>query len=214
MKILIFILLITNALFFIWSHYISNNSYTPPPLTDDKIPSLTLLAVTSQDAYKSKGSKRESSCYTFGPFNTEKTARYIASKINDFGLATEINEQQTMQTLNFFVFLQSLPSREEAEKVIKDMSQNEIKNYRLIESGPYKNAIALGTFEDLDKARRHAEYVRYLGYDAKYTARKKPKKVYWINYDEPFGSNAPVIKWTKEVDPKASVQKIPKECDF
>ncbi len=214
MKSLALILLIANVLFFIWSQYISNNTYVPPPLVDKGIPSLTLLPLTSQDAYQSKGSNRQSSCYTFGPFNSEKTARYIASKINDYGLATEIKEQQTMQTLNFFVYLQSLPSREEAEKIIKDMRQNEIKNYRLIESGPYKNAIALGTFDDLDRARRHAEYVRYLGYDAKYTARKKPKEVYWINYDEPFGSNAPVIQWTKKVDPRASVQKIPKECDF
>jgi cell division septation protein DedD len=119
-----------------------------------------------------------------------------------------------MQTLNYLVYLQAFASRNKAEEVVKDMSKHDITNYRIIESGPYKNAISLGSFEDIDQARRHTEYVRFLGYDAKHTAQKKPKEVFWINYDEPFGGNAPVFNWTKKVDPKASVQKIPRACDF
>jgi len=207
-------LLIVNILYFIWSFTLGNKEYIAPPKNETGIASLVLLPLTSSDAYKSEGSKRQSSCYTFGPFNSKKIAKRITTKINDFGLATEINKQKTMQTLNFFVFLQSLPSRKEAEKVFQDMTENEIKGHSIVETGPYKNAISLGSFEDLDKARRHSEYVRFLGYDAKYTARKTPKEVYWINYDEPFGSNAPVMQWTKEIDPRASVQKIPKACDF
>ena len=208
------VLLLANILYFIWAMTLGNTNYSPPPSNIEGITSIKLLPVTSADSYKSKGARGQSSCYTFGPFNSKKIAQRIAAKINNFGLATEIRKQKTMQTLNFFVYLQALSSRKEAEKIIKDMSQNEIKNYSIVETGPYKNAIALGSFEDLDKARRHSEYVRYLGYDAKYTAQKIPKEVYWISYDEPFSSNAPVMQWTKQIDPRASVQKIPRACDF
>jgi len=214
MRIFIIALLAVNVAFFIWAYTVGNTDYVLPSRIQQGVPALILLPAKSSYAYQSKNSKMESSCYTLGPFGSSKTARLVAKSINDFGLATEIHKQKTMQTLNFLVYLQPLPSRAAAEKVVKGMKKNEITTYKIIETGPYKNAISLGSFENFDKARRHAEYVRFLGYDAKYTARKKPKEVFWIGYDEPFGSNAPVFNWTKKVDPGASVQKIPKACDF
>ena len=214
MRILIIALLVVNIVFFIWAYTVGNTDYVLPSRTQQGVRALFLLPMKNSYAYQSKNSKMESSCYTLGPYGSSKTARLVAKSINDFGLATEIHKQKTMQTLNFLVYLQSLPSRSAAEKVVEDMKKNDITKHKIISTGPYKNAISLGSFEDLDKARRHAEYVRFLGYDAKYTARKKPKEVFWIGYDEPFGSNAPVFNWTKKVDPKASVQKIPKACDF
>lgn len=213
-RILIIALLIINIIFFIWAYTVGNTDYVIPPRIKQGVPALILLPAKNSYAYQSKNSRMESSCYTLGPFGSSKTAHLVAKSINDFGLATEIHKQKTMQTLNFLVYLQPFSSRSAAEKVVGDMIKNEITTHKIIETGPYKNAISLGSFENLDKARRHAEYVRFLGYDAKYTARKKPKEVFWINYDEPFGSNAPVFNWTKRVDPRASVQKIPKACDF
>ncbi len=213
-RVLIIALLIINTAFFIWAYTVGNTDYVVPPRIQQGVPALILLPAKNSYAYQSKNSKMESSCYTLGPYSSSKTARLVAKSINDFGLATEIHKQKTMQTLNFLVYLKSFPSRVAAEKVVEDMKKNEITTHKIIETGPYKNAISLGSFENLDKARRHAEYVRFLGYDAKYTARKKPTEVFWIGYDEPFGSNAPVFNWTKRVDPRASVQKIPKACDF
>lgn len=214
MRILIIALLISNLFYFIWAYTIGNTDYVLPSRTQQGVPVLILIPTKNSYAYQSKDSKTGSSCYTLGPYGSSKTAKLVAKSINNFGLATEIKKQKTMQTLNYLVYLQAFTSRDAAETVVKDMSKHEITNYKIIESGPYKNAISLGSFEDLDQARRHTEYVRFLGYDAKHTAQKKPKKVFWINYDEPFGSNAPVFNWTKKVDPKASVQKIPKACDF
>jgi len=205
---LIILLLSLNVFYFVWS-YINRYTYTPPPATEEGIPSLTLLPESNYQSERST-----SNCYTFGPFSTRKAARYISKRINNYGLATEIKKLSTKQTLNFLVYLQSLPSRKAAEEVIKDIKQQEIKNYTIIASGPYKNAIALGSFNDLDKARRHAEYIRFLGYDAKYTVQKKQKEVFWVEYDEPVSTQAPVLNWAEEIDIKANVLKIPRECEF
>ncbi len=213
-KNIIIVLLGLNVFYFIWTLVFGAPEKEQIAPTEENIPSLVLLPSTGTDVYQSTSVTRESSCYTYGPFNSEKTARSIARKINDFGLATEIKKQKTMQTLNFLVYLQALPSREEAIKVINDIRQHEITNYRIINNGPYKNAISLGSFDDLDQARRHAEYIRFLGYDAKYTTQKKQKEVYWIDYDEPFGSNAPVMRWSRQIDERNSAQKIPKKCEF
>jgi hypothetical protein len=213
-RYLIITLILANILYFFWANSIGKVGYSSPTKLVENIPELVLLASKRTDAYQSKNTNRQSSCYTFGPFNNEKTARDIAKKINDFGLATVVNKQKTMQTLNFLVYLQPLSTRKDAEKIIADISKHEIKKYKIIDSGPYKNAISLGSFENLDKARRHSEYVRFLGYDAKYTEQKTQKELFWVEYDEPFSSNAPVMRWTNEIDPRASAQKIPKACLF
>ncbi len=212
MRISIIFLLILNLVYFVWALTIGNTSYKQPERTKNGVAPLILMPIKNSYAYQSKDSQLQSSCYTFGPFNSSKTAQLVAKDINNYGLATEINKQKTMQTLNFLVYLQALSSLNEAEDVVKDLAKNKVKNYRIIKSGPYQNAISLGSYDNLDKARRRAEYIRFLGYDAKYTARKKQKEVFWIDYDEPFGGNAPVFGWVDKVDPSASVQKIPKAC--
>lgn len=207
-------LVVLNIVYFIWASTLGNANYNKPEITLEGIPGLKLLASSEKDLYKNKNSNRQSSCYTLGPFNSEKSARLVAKKISDFGLAVNVRKQKTMITLNYMVYLKAFPSREAAEEVIKDMGRHKIEEYSIVESGPYKNAIAVGSFDDLDKARRHSEYVRFLGYDAKYTEQRKRKEVFWLDYDELFGSNVAVIKWAKSIDPKASVQKIPKACEF
>jgi len=117
-----------------------------------------------------------------------------------------------MQILNYFVYLQPFNSREEALAVIAEMSKHEIKQYNLIEDGAYKNAIGLGSFDNIDEARRHAEYVRFLGYDGRYTNEKAHKEVYWINYNVPVGESIPVLQWTKEIAPQSNPQIIPESC--
>ena len=211
MKNMIILLISLNVFYFVWS-YINRYTYTPPPVNQEGISSINLISLAGDTSQKPR--QKLSNCYTFGPFSTTKAARYIARRINNFGLATAIKKQKTKQTLHFLVYLKALPSRKAAEKVVDTIKKQEIKNSMIIDSGPYKNAIALGSFEDLDKARRHAEYIRFLGYDAKYTAQKKQKEVFWVEYDEPVGTNAPVLSWIKEIDIKASVQKIPTACEF
>ena len=205
-------LAVLNILFFIGSVIASSNSYTKPPLYEEGVAGITLLPRNTQKSYQSSASSTPSSCYAFGPFDSEKSAQIIANRINGFGLWTNIKNQETMQTLNFLVYLQPFSSRGEAAKVVKEIRKHEVKNTRILDSGPYKNAIALGSFGDLNKARRHAEYVRFLGYDARYTTQQKRKVVHWINFDEPFGTNVPVMRWAKEIDSKSSPQKIPKAC--
>lgn len=205
-------LLALNVFYFIWVLTVGKASYSVPTAYEEGVPSLTLLPVRTTKSYQHGTTGDQSSCYTFGPFENKRFAQNIANKINGFGLWTDITPQQTMQTLNFFVYLQPFASRQEALKAIIEIKKHEIKEYKLVESGPYKNAIALGSFNDLDQARRHSEYVRFLGYDARYTTQKRRKEVYWINFDEPFGTNVPVLRWAKESDKTSSPQKIPKAC--
>jgi len=192
-------LLALNIFYFIWILMVGSAGYKAPPKFEEGVPGLTLLPIHKDKSYQRGATGSQSSCYAFGPFDAKRTANIIANKINGFGLWADIQSQQTMQTLNFFVYLQPFATRQEALKVIAEMSKHEINEYKLIESGRYKNAIGLGSFNNLDQARRHSEYVRFLGFDARYTTQKKPKEVYWINFDEPFGTNLKIKRMPTRV---------------
>lgn len=209
LKNIIILMLSVNVFYFVWAA-INRYTYTPPPVTDEGVSGIKLLPLSA----KSPKKRKLSNCYTVGPFSTKKAANYMLTKINYYGLATVLKKQRTKQTLDYMVYLKPLPSRREAENVVNTIKKQAIKDYMIINSGPYKNAIALGSFDDLDKARRHSEYIKFLGYDARYTAQRKPKEIFWLEYDEPIGVSAPVLQWAKEIDQKANVQKIAVVCKY
>lgn len=219
MRILIIALITLNILYFVGVYLYSLAFDRPPPLKEPGIPTIKLLSMNASGGFADELSSERSICFTVGPYSVEKTARLVADKIASAGLAVNIRSQQTSRIQKYLVFLPKQSSRAAAEQVVEDIKRNQvkqqqIKQYAIIESGPYENAIALGTFNDLDRARRHAEYVRFLGYDARYTEQRQRAQVYWISYDEPFGRAAPVLDWSRAIDPKVSVQKLPEACEF
>lgn len=183
------------------------------PLTLPNIPELVKVdKVPGEAIYTSQIAPSQSSCFTIGPYYNQQTAVLVQEKIKNYGLAAKMRAIRSMETLNFLVYIPPFASAEEAQKVVDDMRKNNVKNPLIINEGPYKNAISLGFFTNLTVAKREAEYIRYLGYDAKHTEQKAAREVYWLDYDEPFGSNTPVPAWSKAIDDSSDVQKIPRAC--
>lgn len=184
----------------------------PMPRVEANIPSLKLAKDVAPAVYSSAAGSSPSSCYTIGPYLSQRVADEVLNKVRNYGLAVSLRSLRTMETLNYLVYIPPFPTRTEAETVVQDMKRFEVKAPLVIDSGPYENAISLGFFEELDKAKRHAEYIRYLGYDARYTEQKVPREVQWLDYDEPFGSNTPVKWWSEALDPNSRLQVIPRAC--
>lgn len=207
------LLLLLNLSVFAWNVVLSPDARdVRPPLVEPNIQPLELRQDVENVVYSSNATGTQSSCYTLGPYNSERAAQLVAGKIRGFGLAVQIRAMRSMETLNFLVYIPPLSDFKEAEKVAKDIASFDVQDVLIINEGPYKNAISLGFFNNLNKAKRHAEYIRYLGYDAHYTEQKAAREVFWLDYDEPFGSNAPVQAWSESIDPTSEVQRIPRAC--
>lgn len=206
-------LLFLNLSVFTWNTVLApDTSEFNPALVETGIPALELRQDVDNVVYSSNTAGTESSCYTVGPYNSERAAQLVAGKVRGFGLAVQIRKMQSMETLNFFVYIPPLPEYAQAEKTAQDIVKHDVQDVYIINEGPYQNAISLGFFNNLTKAKRHAEYIRYLGYDAQYTEQQAPREVFWVDYDEPFGSNAPVLAWSAAVDATSEVQRIPRAC--
>lgn len=213
MRVLIIVLVTLNILYFVGVYLFSVAFDQPPPLKDPNTPSIKLLKMNASSKLNDIN-KLSDACFTVGPYSLEQTARAMAEKLSEGGRAVRVKRQQTDRMQKYLVFLPQLPNRAAAEKIVEDIKKNKIREYSIIDSGPYKNAIALGTFNDLDKARRHTEYVRFLGYDAKHTEQQQRAIVFWVSYDDTFIESTPVLAWSKVIEPNVVVQKISETCEY
>ena len=213
MRSLLVTLLILNILIVVVNFLLPSRQpgYTPPA-TEAGIPALQLTERIIPAAYSSSSASTNSSCYTIGPYITERSAQLVMGRIRNYGLAVQMRTLQTMETLNYLVYIPAQQNLEQAKIIVADLTENKVKQHLIIDDGPYRNAISLGFFDNTEQAMRHAEYIRYLGYDARYTGQKSRRKVFWLDYDEPFGANTPVLAWSSAVDNSASSQLIPRAC--
>ena len=210
---LLIVLLLMNASVFAWNVVLAPEvQESRPALIEPTIPALELRQDVDDVVYSSANAGTQSSCYSIGPYNSEKAAQLLAGKVRGFGLAVSIRKLHSMQTLNFFVYIAPASDYGQAEQMARDIAKNDVRDVQIITQGPYQNAISLGAFNNLNKAKRHAEYIRYLGYDAQYTEQQASLDVFWVDYDEPFGTNAPVQVWSAAVDLTSEVQRIPRAC--
>ncbi len=210
---LLIALILLNISLLAWNVVLSPDAdYARPALTEPNIPTLELRQDVSNIAYQSVQGNTQSSCYTLGPYNSERAAQLVAGKIRGFGLAVTIRAMHSMETLNFLVYIPPQADLAAAQQIANAIAKADVPDVVIINEGPYQNAISLGFFNNLNKAKRHAEYIRYLGYDAQYTEQQAPREVFWLDYDEPFGSNAPVQAWSAAIDATSEVQRIPRAC--
>ncbi|MGB0849528.1 MAG: SPOR domain-containing protein, partial [Thiolinea sp.] len=152
-----------------------------PPATEPGIPALELVENVMPVAYSSTAGIAESSCYTIGPYVTERSAQLVMARIRKYGLAVQMRSLQTLETLNYLVYIPAQDSLQQAQTIVADLENYDVKQHLIIDDGPYKNAISLGFFNDANKAMRHAEYIRYLGYDARYTEQRAKRAVFWLD---------------------------------
>ena len=205
-------LILANISLLVWSAAAPEPVNQKIPLTDPNTPQLVLLPNIPNDLYSGKSSNLASSCYSLGPFNSQRAAQLVGSRIRDYGLAFEIRSIRSMETLRYLVYIPPLNNEHEAQSVANDLRNQHINNINVITEGPYKNAISIGFYSNISRAKRETEQVRYLGYDARHSEEKTPLEVYWVDFDEPFGSNTPVTTWSRSIDPTSVVQRIPRSC--
>lgn len=214
MRNVFIVLVVLNGLFFGLNTFYERAKDEQFSLVVDGIPSLKILESLRDPSYSAgSNASGHSSCFTVGPYYSEKAAQLIAVDIRRFGLIATIRSMNSKETLNYLIYLPQQNNKTMAEEIVADLLENKVDNPRIVESGPYKNAITFGFYRDFEQAKRATEYIRYLGYDAKYTEQKVKRKVYWVDYDEPLGTDTPVLLWSKTVDPDVAVQIIPRSCE-
>ena len=189
------------------------SAYSQVPAMELGIPMLKVLPETPGSGYSASKADGVSSCYTIGPYNSEKAAQLVAGNIRTYGMDVTIRSLTSKETKNYLVYIADISSLKQAQSISADLVKQQVTGYSIVKKGPYKNTITFGFFKDLDKAKRKAEYIRYLGYDAKFSGQKVQRQVFWVDYDEPVGAATPALSWSRSLDKNSEVQVIPRDCD-
>lgn len=201
MRNLVFLLLLANALFWAWEHWLR-----PRPPTDgvEARPDQGLTLVSELDAGAATGqpipgpppqSEAEDGeievaaaaapatrCFSLGPFRDLPEAASIGANLKRAGLAPKQRVGEGDIWIGYWVHIDNLSSRAEAEKTLQGLREGGVTDsYIVSEDGSH--GISLGVFSEIKRAGTRREQVRALGYEPVVTDRSRRGTVYWVDVE-------------------------------
>lgn len=205
MRALCLILLLVNALFFSWAQLIdvragsldrvqTSNAAKPPRIvlarevtpeaTDDEDvppPQDEAPAAAPQPSVAAAAL----ACTSVGPFADLTDASHAQAALR----AAEFEPRQRLEQgelwVGYWVSVQNLETREDAEDAVKTLSDRGITDVYLMPGSDPANVLSLGVFSDYQRAQRRADEIRALGLEPRIDDRKRAGTVYWLDVDLP-----------------------------
>lgn len=198
------ILLLANALFFSWAQLVDvrggdldrapvANATRPPRIVlarEAEGPSPKAAKKTQRVASQSPPPKpvvaaraEPIGCSTVGPFPDLADASQAQAALRNTGFEPRQRLEQGELWVGYWVSVQSLKGREDAEDAIELLRENGITDVYLMPGSDPANVLSLGVFSDYQRAQRRAEQVRALGLEPRIDDRKRAGTVYWLDVD-------------------------------
>lgn len=201
-------LILANALYFVWSQLVvvhvnpldrapTHTANLPPrlvlakeiphqeqqrepaPLRDVQPPT----AEPSQSNASAVEPPSTSMCTSVGPFADLAQASQAQASLREAGFDPRQRVENGEIWVGYWVSVQNLASRSEAETAIKTLNGNGITDVYLMPGTDPPNVLSLGVFSDYNRAERRATQVKALGLEPRIADRKREGSVYWIDVD-------------------------------
>jgi hypothetical protein len=148
---------------------------------DGAPPGDTVIAATTAGANAGELLSNVSRCVTIGPFRDlpETTQASALLREANYEPRTRVAEGDVWAGL--WVFLEDLPSRDEAQRAMALLKRRGISDAYIMPSADQTNDISLGIFSEPARAQRRAEEIRALGFTPTIADRTRRGPVYWID---------------------------------
>jgi hypothetical protein len=212
MRTLCLLLILSNALYFVWSQMIDvqvssldrrgSKPVEPParivlaremveanpeergvgPIRDVQPPAVEPLAARSSES-RATAQTDGLSCTSVGPFEDLKQASQAQAALDGAGFHPRQRVEQGEIWAGYWVSVQGLATRDAAEAVLKTLSANGIADVYVLPGGDPPNVVSLGVFSDYQRAQRRFDEVRATGLTPRIDDRKRAGSVYWIDVD-------------------------------
>lgn len=120
-------------------------------------------------------------CTSVGPFQDLPTAAQAAATLKSAGFGSEQRLEQGEMWVGYWLSLQDLQSREEADRALARLKERGIADAYIIPGSDPPNVVSLGVFKDHDRAQRRLNEIQQLGLPAQISDRKRAGSVYWLD---------------------------------
>ena len=183
MKWFIYLLLIFNIGFAAW-HFrgLDTSEESVVDVLDINNESQLILLSELQQQQTLKKSAGGKLCYSLGPFTNKVEADNAQELLKEENVETKNIRLRDTSLSGYWVILPASESRKEAKKHIKKLIKLKIKDYFLVATGSYENAVSLGVYSQKKLARRRVDEMIRLGFIPRMESVALPRKVYWVNW--------------------------------
>ena len=123
------------------------------------------------------------SCMSIGPFPDLPQASQAQASLRAAGFQPRQRVEQGELWAGYWVSVQGLATREEAESALRMLTGSGISDVYVMPGSDPPNVLSLGVFSDYQRAQRRVGEVRALGLTARIDDRKRAGSVYWIDVD-------------------------------
>ena len=126
-----------------------------------------------------KEARQVSSCQTVGPLLEKNDATKLAAQLSAQGYASHIRTGEVRNPSGYWVYMPAMPAAE-AHRIVAELDAHGLSDYYIGK----QNYISLGIFSRKDKAQRHLDEIRKLGFDAVLDQRYRTSDVYWLDVEQ------------------------------
>jgi len=126
-------------------------------------------------------------CVSLGPFPTEERANAAAAALDAAGFAFSSRSAEGEIWIGFWVHIDAIPTREEANAMLAQLRENGVPDAYLIPGEEDGDIISLGVFNDMTRAGRLEAQVRRIGLVPVIVERSRPGIVHWLDVTVPAG---------------------------
>jgi hypothetical protein len=209
MRTLCLILILANALFFVWSQLVdvqdSALDRAPAPAAEAP-PRIVLMRELEEDAPSGEepreirdvappaveplDARREQlartdtlSCTSVGPFADLPQAAQAQSALRAAGYEPRQRMEEGELWVGYWVSVPDLPTRAAAETALRTLTDNGLTDVYLMPETDPGHIVSLGVFSDYQRAQRRADQVRALGLEPRISDRRRAGSVYWLDVD-------------------------------
>lgn len=189
MKWIIYLLLLANLAFGLWSYRSQELASASVP-TEGENDNLRLVLVKEYLAQQNKtptvaangNAEASGNCYTLGPFKGVDDADKVRNELRHSGLTVKRRMSTDNSRKGFWVLLPPASSHAAARKLIDELKSKDIKDYFLVATGDQTNAVSLGVFSQSDTAQRRFEQIVKLGFKPIIQNVNLPRREYWLDW--------------------------------
>lgn len=121
-------------------------------------------------------------CGRIGPYEDSNAAETLRDKLKPAGVSMDIAETTEQIKTGYWVLIPVLPSRQEANQMVKKLKAAGVEDLWLINKGPMKNAISLGLYAGPSNASRHSRNINEKGFDSEVSPKMSEQTRYWLDY--------------------------------
>ncbi|MGC3982824.1 MAG: SPOR domain-containing protein [Steroidobacteraceae bacterium] len=185
MRTLALLLILANACFFFWAHYIDvPEARVRATATVSKQPPRLVLADERRDAAATALNQRASAeltCVSVGPFNTIDELDKLGDRLQAAGFSSNARSEDGQVFAGYWVNLQGFATRADAQQVLNRLHAAGINDAYILPDEVPPNVLSLGLFSEQARAEQRRDAIAKLGFQPQVQTRTKSGETQWLD---------------------------------